>query len=377
VLKSVQLSPRFAGVAPLPSPVAAGGVAPVAATAEGDTPAQDDAGVVVTSGRPVAKPPGVQQHAVASNRRGITPLEHYLMRESYPGYLAAKLAMLLHVAEHRQEGSTPLAIMTWDGGSDIDLAHDLTTAFRQSAAVVLEPNKKFYKFIQQMTDQNGSRRVLPLNDDILTHKFNGRYDVIASLFGINRLSPEQFRQTLRNVRKNGLMPDGLFLFAGQFVQDNGGRLGIAKYYSNVLFHCLAHHNLKMAQWVLGDWYQMDAREGRTLINNEEVEKILNEEGFYFFRERVWPQYALNVNLTYPDYESGLFVYKAWIKNEKNDDPSGQNTAPPVNSVTSSSSPLPPQPQRVKRRPLTPEERALHDSLTVKGLSAAKTINVAG
>ena len=247
--------------------------------------------------------------------KGLSPTDFFLLREDYPGYLQVKNHILSDLLEHVKNSKSPVAMQVWDAGPGADLAEDVTHCLHNAAAEVLEPDTHYYQFMRRYMAANPNNRVVPVNQDIVHHTYKGRYDVVASLFTINRLRPEQCRQVLRNLRQNGMLPEGLAYFGGQFIPDNVTRRGTARYFSNLLFHCISHHKLQAAQLVLADWYQTECRQGKTVLSTDMFEQLLAEEGFHYFRERIWPNKVASRMTVYPDDNSGMFVYKTWLAHD--------------------------------------------------------------
>jgi hypothetical protein len=237
--------------------------------------------------------------------------------------------------------------MLWDGGAALDFADDIVHLFHnRSAATVLEPDKRYFDYYQRhIANPKLTQHITPLNQDIKNHQFNGRYDAMVSLFTINRLTAGELRHVLQNVKQNGLLPDGLLLMAGRFMDNYGTRADMARYFANVLFHCIAHHNLHAAQGVLADWYQADNRRGNTVMRADVFEKILTESGFNFLRYKLWPEEALLPQLPTANHNSGVYLYKAWIKHREgyeNTPIKGENKALQAVNELSTHKPSPPQ-----------------------------------
>jgi hypothetical protein len=267
------------------------------------------------------QPDSLTQPLTSKVLKGISPTDFYLLREDYPGYLPAKNHIMTDMLEHIKHTKGPITLQVWDGGSAADLAEDITHCAHNAAAEVLEPDTNYFQFLQRMLNTNPASRVVPKQENIIKHKYKGRFDVIASMFTVNRFTPNECRWVLKNVRQNGLMPDGLLYIAGQFMPDNVSRRDTARYYANVLFHCISHQKLQAAQLVLGDWYQAESRQGKTLMSSDQFEQILSQQGFHYVRERIWPNKVLHRQSVYPDDDSGVYVYKAWLAHTENANPS--------------------------------------------------------
>jgi hypothetical protein len=279
---------------------------------------QADPAAVIKTGNTLQqlRPDSLTTPVAPRTLKGLSPTDFFLLREDYPGYLPAKNHILTDLLEHIKHSKSPVAMQVWDGGPGADLAEDVTHCLHNAAAEVLEPDPNYYQFMRRYVASNPQNRVVPINQDVLNHTYKGRYDLVASLFTLNRLRPEQCRQVLRNLRQNGLMPEGLAYFAGQFIPDNASRRGTARYFSNLLFHCLSHHKLQAAQLVLSDWYQTECRQGKTVLSTDLFEQLLAEEGFHYFRERIWPNKLVSRLSVYPDDNSGVFVYKTWLAHDQ-------------------------------------------------------------
>jgi hypothetical protein len=248
--------------------------------------------------------------------RGLHPALFHLLQDEHPGLLEAKTAILRELNRFTHPGNSPVGIMVWDGGDNLDFADDLLTLFHsQAAATVLEPDKRYLDYYHTHLKNTLNPKIRASHADIRSHQFDGRYDVMVSLFTVNRLTPTELRQVLNKVKQHGLQPDGLLLMAGQFIDNYGSRAALARYYANVLFHCIVNHNLTAAQGVLADWYQLDNRQDTTVMRSDRFEKILTDCGFRFLRYKLWPEVPLSQHLPMTSENSGVYLYKAWLKHD--------------------------------------------------------------